>query len=397
MSRPESRLPKIVVGEAIEDFLSTLTDIADRTVARKRRVLELLVKQLPKGRHTLTRNLKEIYFNDCIKDIGRGADEHEADARMRKGWSPRRGQARKSLKNDTATLRQFAEHLKYRKWALPEFNPVYEIVTAAREHGKQDPRARANHKRIPLADWPRLLDAAAHPRDRLLVAFGLWFARRADDLSYLQWKHIDRDDEMFPNGSIYLFNGKGGRPVAGGRPLPIWPEVAVELDRYLAWFVPLYGEPQPDWPLFAEKLSSAQTPGRDVANWPVSPSKPATAWNIGRTVKRVLQGFGWSGEDLRGEGAHTLRRSGLDAVDELVDGNTALAQMLADHKSIDQTMHYTGRNKQYRQLSAVMVKAAGNGPESPSPVIAEEPAPAVTQKEETNAVVIDFASRRRVA
>lgn len=397
---PRVTLPPVKVGAMVEDYMSQLDpNLSPRTVDSKQRTLRILCAQLPRGENTLTRNLQEIHFADCMADIANGASAAENDSRKKKCRGQRLGRNGISLKNDRATLKQFAQYLVYREVVKASFNPMYEITKAQRARGKYNVTKVRRRQHVPFNEWPKLLDAAPHPRDRLLVALGLWLGCRASDMVVLQWHHIHLDENK-----IELFNVKRGRRVGAGRLLPLGP-MREEIDRYLAWFKPLHGEPAPDWPLLPTKVAAKDTACRDSAVWPVVPHEAMGSVFVTMAVQQTLLAFGWPAEDMLGEGAHTLRRSLAEACVEYGgDRGDELAMFLLDHESIDTTRKsYTTRSRQLREASSALESGFGTieppkHPKPPEPMWSEsQPLDAVTQKDEPEAIVFDFATRKRIA
>lgn len=392
---------KIIAGpklaQAIDEFMeaikSTPPPLAPETIRSKARTLRFLVRHASRGEQTPTHRLTDHTFQDTLTDITRGGSDGENHWRARNSkGSARAGRGPSAIKADRATLRQFTEFLHHKRWVDPSFNPLYEIAKAGREIGTEDVRRTKVMRRIPREEWPALLDAAEHPRDRLMVACGLWWARRVSDLAIMQWRHLDLSErDGFPNGSVELFNVKKGRRI-GLEALPIWPELRVEVDRYLTWFRPIYGEVHSDWPLVPRKVNSAtlSTFKRDWATWPLLPDVPVHPHNLTANTHRVLRAYLGKDADLYGEGGHTLRRSGGRWVAE--NWGIEVAQRLLDHMTTAQTRVYVGWSKEDAKLSSVM-----RGDPTPEPEAVSEPEPEVVEQPKPMAVVVDMFSRQRVA
>jgi hypothetical protein len=196
--------------------------------------------------------------------------------------------------------------------------------------------------------------------------------------------HLDEVSE-FPYGWVELFNPKRRRRVAGGQPMPISLPVRIEIDRYLGWFAPRYEQPEPGWPLFAAKLTPNRAQTRSLAGWSLNPVKSVGARAAGLAVKKVLRVYYGPSTDLTGEGSHTLRRSGGEAMDRR--GGLEAAQMLLDHEHASQTLVYTGNGRVREELSRAML---GTAPPQPEPVT--QPG----ESETPMAPVVDLFSRQRV-
>lgn len=209
--------------------------------------------------------------------------------------------------------------------------------------------------RIPLTDWDALLDSAPHPLERAILACGLFLMCRASELSPIQLKHLDLD-----NNEVEVYRKKTKR----WDTLPICAELEVELRRWLTW----YSERAPhaldgDCYLLPNRvrnhtLRDPRT-GRLMRLDPEAPLNPREqATLLHRHVKLALRNAGY--ETLQ-QGGHTLRRSAARALyDELVeergyDGALRRVQTMLDHKSSQTTELYLGldvdkvtRNKSLR-------------------------------------------------
>jgi integrase len=395
-------IPKVTLAEATEAFLRGEADrgLDPGTIRIQRRTLAALARQAPRGEHTATRNLTPHHIKDAILDLWTGESPAAQAARVvTNRGRPRTGRKGSTLTLDRSTLRYFVEMLRREGWIDPGFRAEHEISTtkAKREEGER--RDQPTHLRIPHEQWGQVIDCAAHPRDRLMVTLGLWWALRSSSLAAIRWEDLHRDE-----GWARLYNVKMRRVVAGGR-VPIGPVIARELEAYLAWFVPLYGEPEPSWPVLAKKLhthhlSAGVTKAR--ATWPIYPDQPMTPENVTRSIQRVLRDFYGPEVDLSGEGGHTLRRSGGRWV--AANWGIHAAQRLLDHTTPEMTRRYIGWNEE----DAALDEAMRFGTPDPEPEPVSQPdgqsvanhdqiSREVPQPSEPLATVVDLFSRRRVA
>lgn len=394
MPRLKIESPKlsVAIAEFLEKVKSEQPPLAPTTIRNKARTLRFLAKYASRGEHTPTHKLTDHAFQDALADLTRGGSEGENRWHNRQHRSARTGRGPSAIKADRATLRQFVEFLHHKRWVAPNFNPLYVIAKAGRTIGTEDVRRKKVMRRIPHDEWPALLDAAAHPRDRLLVACGLWWARRVSDLAIMQWRHLDLStSDDFPNGSVELFNVKKGRRVGLER-LPIHPDLRAEFDRYLTWFREHHGEPKPVWPLVPHKVSSGtlRTFKKDRSTWAIVPEQPTPASNLTNNVHKVLRAYLGPDVDLYGEGGHTLRRSGGRWVAE--NWGIEVAQRLLDHQTTTQTRVYVGWSREDAKLSDVM-----RGGPTPEPEPISQPGPEAVEQPEAMAPVVDMFSRQRVA
>jgi hypothetical protein len=345
---PRKQIASVTLAEAIDHYArqEAHRGLIAKTVRMKRSALLALARQTPRGLHTLTRNLRREHFRDALIDLYQGASDATQTAQRAEGRGVRVGRRGGTLTLDRNALRGFVEMLYREEWISPTFRAEYEISNTARKVAPEDIRRQKVFRRIPFDEWPRLLDCAFHPRDRLLVTLGLRWTLRASSLVVLRWGDLHRDeiDSAHPYGWAELINAKSRRRVVEFQ-LPIGPPVAVELDRYLAWFVDRYGEPKSEWPVLAKKPHASTLPAGVPkrlmrAEWPLVPDAPMGAEQASATVKRALRAFYGPEIDLRDEAAHLLRRSGLTYA--RLAGGLAAAQMIASHTRDTQTQVYTG-------------------------------------------------------
>lgn len=173
---------------------------------------------------------------------------------------------------------------------------------------------RANRYRVPVGEFPRLLDSAANPRDRMVCALGLFLFLRAGEISSLRIS-----DLRLPVDELLVTVHKAGGEQDS---MPIATPLRRELNRWLTFYTERVGPLQSDYflvpalrrpPGVYNRESHRLEPQSDymVPN-PTRPfAEPADA------VKRALATMG---RDTFREGCHTLRRSGARALfDELVD------------------------------------------------------------------------------
>jgi len=92
---------------------------------------------------------------------------------------------------------------------------------------------------IPQQEWPTLLDAATDPRDRIMVALGLYLFTRISETTALQWKDID-----FQNHEASVFRTKTQTLDV----LPICEELEHELKVWKLQYAEMMGEHvKPGW------------------------------------------------------------------------------------------------------------------------------------------------------
>lgn len=401
---PRKHIEPVKLGEAIERFMREYKaqDRSESICRQKRRHLNMLVKHCPRKEHTLTRNLKTENFVDALLDAHQGGSEAENDWRRRQGLRPRPGNHGVSLDSFRTTYKQFAEWLKANGLVYPDFNPVYDIGRTARKAGTRPPERQFRRRFVPWWEWPRLIDATHHPRDRMLIATGLYLGRRASELAFMKWGHIDRERR-----EVVLYNIKRRRMVLQGEPVYLNTVLAQEYDRYYRWYVARYGEPNPEHPFLPARMTGKALQqarqadgGSTVAfrekttmqDWPLNISQPMRIETVRDIVHRTLIEFGWSESDLFGEGGHTLRRSCAVWAEEF--GGLAAAQALMDHPDARMTQHYT-KNAAGRRALKKLQESVEPPPEEPASAVPQQRE--ITQTGDGGAVVIDFRTRRRIA
>lgn len=201
---------------------------------------------------------------------------------------------------------------------------------------------------VPVEQFPALLDAARNPRDRMIVALGLYLFLRSSEVQSLRWLDVDQ-----ARGHIYTMQHK----TKTRDRMPICSELAEELIGYRRWYTDQSGEIQPEWYL---------VPG--LKTMVVAPS----AWGYGDTpdgrFRRLPQPrfilFPWkptpkphravqaalAAIDLPvlQQGGHTLRRSGARALFNVlretddVTGALQTVKTMLHHKSTIMTERYLG-------------------------------------------------------
>lgn len=195
--------------------------------------------------------------------------------------------------------------------------------------------------RVPATQFGRLLDCADHPRDRIVVALGLYLFLRQSEVKALTIEDVDLEGGLL---AVHVLKTNDFDH------MPISVELDVELRRWLTWYAG-----QLDRPLRGtDYLVPAKTPnvwkkGGGTHESELVPSRP---YRLPHTaVQRVLVRFGEPIRDESGsslsEGVHTLRRSGARALyDRLVsegyDGAMRTVQSMLHHSSIQTTEHYLG-------------------------------------------------------
>lgn len=160
---------------------------------------------------------------------------------------------------------------------------------------------------IPQGEWDNVFEATDHPRNRAIVALGLYLFARPSELQSLHWRDIHMDEKRV---AVYRHKTKDFDF------LPMCQELEHELRRWRLAYADEAGElPKPDWYVIprrqAPKLKGSLSSGERISHGGgMIPTQPLST--LSTVVKRILERAGYS--DLSGEGAYVLRRSGATAL-----------------------------------------------------------------------------------
>lgn len=254
-------------------------------------------------------------------------------ARLSKGLQP------SSMNVELHHLRMLFRHAFVRRHLVGTADP-----TAHRRPMRTAAKAK---RRIPASEFGRLLDACTHPRDRMVVALGIYLLLRQSEITALTIADVD------------LTHGSAGvRQVKTGKfdEMPLSAELERELRRWLTWYAEHAGPLQPEWLLVPSKTrppfrgnedGTGVTPAPEDSK--LQPTRPVV--NPEKIIHRAMHACGYTLRDERGQstrdGVHTLRRSAARAifdrlVDDGYDGAGRIVQALLHHSSFQQTEAYLG-------------------------------------------------------
>lgn len=195
---------------------------------------------------------------------------------------------------------------------------------------------------IPLESFDDLLDAAEHPRDRIIVALGLYLFLRISEIQTLRVGDVDLDEGTI-NVTIHKTKGFDA--------MPICTELDGELRTWLAWYAAHIEAPMsPDMLLVPTKKDYTMVPGPTggfvLARFPrytLNPYKASSRPH--HAIQRAMAKIGYG---TRWEGGHTLRRSGARALFDSLrgtegsDGALQQVKVMLHHKNVAMTEHYIG-------------------------------------------------------
>lgn len=329
-------MKSVKTGAAIEEYLAHL---------RAKRLAENTVKQ----QTTVLRRARKVWGDILISSIEpRHIDRLFTDG----GWAP--GTQNLYL----GTIRQFFKWCRLHSLMGKDFDPTATWGNA-RLPRNQD------RNRIPVEQFKEILDAAQHPRDRAIIALGLYTFARGSEISLLKVHDLNLTD-----GLIHLYRVK----TLDEDDLPISSELQEEMGRWLNWYRKDQGTLRGTWYLTPAKQPNPYgydpstrllTPLQGLAH--VKPEvREARPY---RAVQRALRALG---QPSLGEGVHTLRRSSARAYadhlrSEGYDGALLRTASFLGHRSTKVTEHYIGWGLERDQRNK-MVKGQPMFPE-----VAREP------------------------
>ena len=241
---------------------------------------------------------------------------------------------------DLATLRTFFSFLENRG-----YHRKAKSLLADYRSMKYAPPIR---RRVSIGEFPALLDSAQDPRDRILVAIGIYLFLRASEVKLLRVKDVNLATSEV---SVRIPKTKDADLA------PLCSEMEAELRRWLTHYAETCGPLDPDWFLVPRlKLTAGERTlgGRFTSESMVRELIPTEPCNHPfLVIKRALKALGW--KDVSKEGLHTLRRSGARALyDELAssDGHSNALETVSamlHHSTMSVTQIYLGLTESRRK------------------------------------------------
>lgn len=344
---PPKGLVPCTVKDATDHFLAAVKvkHGESGTTKAKRVIMRAFRDKLGDDRQMWTLTTGD--FDDVLTWMIAGADEREAEQRRREGRRARTGRKTKeSQAIAKATMKQFAEYSRRHNW-LPLGITLLDEIFKLR---KDEVVERPPFFKITLAQYREYLDLAetVHMRCRIAVALGLYLGRRVSEIRRMTWADVD-----FINGDVYYYNVKGGRH---GKPMPMYPELRAELERWRDWVTAHYGDPQPDWwlvPSRALRITGANSRmnlKRDGRLYPLDMTCQSSTDTIGKDVRRMFAKVDIGPNE--GTGTHTWRRSMATEIKRLF--GIGVAQRALGHKTPQTTEGYTGTDDDYDKMHEVL-------------------------------------------
>jgi integrase len=241
-------------------------------------------------------------------------------------WAPRTRNLHRGA------LLQFFAWCRHNGYMAKDFDPLF---------GWRNVKVPKQKKmRLALDEFYPLLDSAQHPRDRAVIAIGLFTMARGSEIQSIRIGDLDMKDLTV---DIYRVKTKQHDT------LPVCEELREEMVRWLNWY--------------------RQDQGNLVGNWFLVPSKAPDLWlnrdgylvpsetlaslrpeqkmtHPYRVAQRGLKALGY---ETKGEGEHTLRRSSARAMfdrlrDEGTDGALMRVASILGHQDLRVTQTYIGWN-----------------------------------------------------
>lgn len=239
-------------------------------------------------------------------------------------------------------LRQFFAWARHQGYMGRDTDPT---------HGWRNSRVpRVEKMRLPLEEFPALLDAATHPRDRALLALGLFTFLRGSEIQTLTVGDLD-----LRHNTLAIFRHKTREEDV----LPVSSELSQEMVRWLNWYRQDQEGLNSGWYLIPAKKPDewVNVDGKLVCvNSLVSVRPERKVTHPYRIPQRALAQLGY---DPKGEGEHTLRRSGARALFDTLrsqgyDGALMRVSSMLGHRDTRVTERYIGltlertqRNEQF--------------------------------------------------
>ncbi len=246
-------------------------------------------------------------------------------------------------------LRAFFATCRARGWMPKDHDPT---------HGWRNQKpVRTEKRRIPVDRFPELLGSADHPRDRAILALGLFCFLRGSELQALRIKDVDLEAH-----ELRIYRTKTREYDT----LPISLELAEELEVWLHWYKIKHGPTlDPEWYLVPAKEPNptVQDPHTRLLVQQPGVARLRPRKQLGHPYRVAQRALAQLGYDTLGEGEHTLRRSGARALfdhlrDEGYDGALQRVRAMLGHKSAAQTEHYLGVDLERRQRNELIAGKA---------------------------------------
>lgn len=300
-----------------------------------------------KGRkdRTIYNNLQPIkHLYRAAGDIQIASLRHQhVDKMFASGtWSPR------TRNLYLGNLSLFFKFCRRMRWMPKDYDPAegWDSVAVPRKEAL----------RIQPEDFAALLDASRHPRDRILLALGLYTFCRSSELVTLRVDDVD-----FDANTITIFRWKTSEADV----LPLVLELKEELLRWMNWYGEAVGGLQASY--FLVPALYPRDMEYDAQSGLLRPSsgiqKPRPNKQMSHPYEPVQYALNVLGFDTKQTGGHTLRRSGALALfqrlrSEGYDSAIRRVGSLLGHKDTKMTEVYLGIGMERLQRNEMLAGKA---------------------------------------
>lgn len=314
----------ITLSQALDEYASHLRakDLANNTVKNNTQVV---TRAMAVWGDILVASIKPVHIDRLFQHYQ---------------WSP-------STRNlYLGNLRQFLKWARHHGYMPRDFDPTF---------GWRSARVPNQQKmRLPVHEFAALLNTADHPRDRAALALGLFTFVRGSELANLRVNDLDLGNLTL---DVYRVKTKDYDT------LPVCEELRVEMVRWLNWYRQEQGQLIGSWYLVPSKKPDlwANVDGRLVKMDTLAGLRPDQ--KIGHTYAIPQRALARLGYDVKGEGEHTLRRSGARAlfdrlrVEQGTDALVLVSSMLG-HRDTKVTQHYIGLEQEREKRNASLAGKA---------------------------------------
>lgn len=202
---------------------------------------------------------------------------------------------------------------------------------------------------LPVDEFSALLDAADNPRDRAVIAIGLYTFLRGSEVASLRLQDVDFDRNTI---SVYRWKTKEADV------MPMCVELREELERWIKEYKRLMVfNLVPEWYLVPTRKPVTDPHTAKYTRTIEAELLPTVKlFKPYECVKRALQALGY---DPKGTGAHSLRRSGARALfdrlrSEGYDGALRRVSAMLGHKDTKTTEIYLGLSLERQQRNELL-------------------------------------------
>ena len=241
-------------------------------------------------------------------------------------------------------LRLFFAYGRRHNWIPKDYDPT--------EGWRMLKVPRKEMPRIGVEQFVPLLQAAQDPRDRAVVALGLFTFCRASEIQTLRVRDLD-----FKANTVQIFRWK----TKEADTMPLVSELKTEMLRWFRQYESEAGGLNPDWYLCPARgplpMGHNHALGRLAPTGESAPIRPEFRMSHPyRAVQRPLRAIGVT---EKGTGGHVLRRSGARALFDRLryegyDGALMRVSSMLGHSSTKITEHYLSLGSERTQRNELL-------------------------------------------